>query len=261
MRRVVLVAVGGLSFGLAACGTAGGTSASAGSTAGPSIVEFSDAVTLGKAVESTAKKGQTAQVTLRSRRATGESSGEGSVETDHSGEAVQFTLDSPTEVWTVVSVDGRMFLARQGVKTASGRTWTRLDPASADPRQRVISALVSGFPSFDPRQVGADVATAGTVTGSAADQVDGRDVARYTVDIEKARLPRGAFGLGSAGFQDAEPTFPVEVWVDRGGRIARFNVHFAGKKHPDIGFTVDYRNWGKGPGVSAPDPADVEPNS
>lgn len=129
--------------------------------------------------------------------------------------------------------------------TRSPRPWTRFASGSADLADAMIEQADIG------RQL-EKIRTAGTVTGTATEHLDGRPTTRYTIDVDVARLidaERDEVVRGSLRelAKRGVTRIPYRLWLDGENLPARITIDLAGRSS-----TTDYTRWGEPVEVAAP---------
>ncbi|MBM7772217.1 hypothetical protein JOD54_002421 [Actinokineospora baliensis] len=251
MRSLVLFAV--LLSVLTGCGGVGSDK--------PSAAEFRDAKALGDAIRTTAMRETTVLGTFSSR--IGEDALRNTVavasvraELNQPGPRVEVDLEYQSKTWTVVAVGADTFL-KEGESNVRG-PWKRLDVATATESDFALAAFGTGIGTLDPRHIGTATSAASTLVETEPDRIGSTAVVRYRVEVVAAELDSG-FGLSETGVGGIRTdTFLVDLWVEPGGRLVRFEARF-GPHSSDFVFLADYTAWSSVLYVNAPEAGEVEP--
>ncbi|GAA3054045.1 hypothetical protein [Actinokineospora globicatena] len=224
-------------------------------TTAPFVAEFADAGALGRAVEQTARRGTAVQADLIGDQGERRMTGAASIELDRLDPTVRFTLDTEHGDLTVLALGGMVYATQPG-ETDPSKLWLEIDQ---DNRDNPLIQFVVAYSSLDPQRVGAAIAAAGTTVVAERDHIAGRELTRYTVQVAKAKLDGDAFWFPAMAFKDVRgETFTTEVWVEPGGRIARYQSRLELTKGADFVVKVDYHHWGDLVNIEAPSPGQVE---
>jgi hypothetical protein len=158
--------------------------------------------------------------------------------------AADFSMSSALGPARFILLDKVIYL-RLPQTERSARPWTRFAAGSADLADAMIEQADIG------RQL-EKIRTAGTVTGTATEHLDGRPTTRYTIDVDLARLidaERDTVVQGSLRelAKRGVTRIPYRLWLDGENLPVRIAVDLPGRSS-----TTDYTRWGEPVQVAAP---------
>ncbi len=244
---------------LTACGT---------TVSGRAVPVRSNTVTdLSYLVSSQTATKHTVHITYDASTSIGELTGTGQVEFTSGKVALQMDVTTPDGALGMVLVGDTLYLRIPGSVAHTGKPWISVDPNGTDPASKALAALVSEEQAnADPSKTLAQIQSAGTITQTSSDQVDGQPATHYVISVNTAKLmaskavtPQLRQLVSGSGVQlpatigydvwlnsanlPVRVSFSEQVTVSRTGRTTKFVVN------------MTYSQWGAPVSIQAP-PAD-----
>ena len=155
--------------------------------------------------------------------------------------AADFSVSAPDGPTRFIIVDKNIYLQRPD------RAWQRF---AAD-RPEVSQFANSMIAQADIGRQIDKLRTAGTITATAEEPVEGHPATRYTIEVDVAKLiatePDAVLRAGLESLRSkGTTTIPYTLWVDRDGLPVRINIGGPASA------TTTYTNWGDPVSVTAP---------
>jgi hypothetical protein len=163
--------------------------------------------------------------------------------------AAELSMTSAVGATRFILLDKVIYL-RLPQNDRTPRPWTRFAAGGAQLADALIDQADIG------RQL-EKIRSAGTITGSATEHLDGRPTTRYTIDVTVARLIEAERDdvvreslreLAKRG----TTTIPYRLWLDGENLPVRIAVDLPGRSS-----TTNYTRWGEPVAVAAPPAAQV----
>jgi hypothetical protein len=135
------------------------------------------------------------------------------------------------------------------------KAWIKIDLAKALRAQGIDLGALNGASSNDPSQQLDQLRGAGDVKKVGSEKVRGTSTTHYkaTVDLRKAakKSPAARRSVERVIKLSGQSTFPVEVWIDKAGRLRResFEQRVQGQT---ISTTMDFFDFGSREAIKAP---------
>lgn len=261
---VALLAAGALALaGCASSATAGhGSTGSAkpgssSSGANPNGMP-TDAVGLGKLMQSAVTGIRSAHVEL-SVTAAGQAITGGGDEQLAAGRmvAMDITVDLPgTGSVELIVVGGKTYGKLPPALNKTGKPYVLVSPTSSNPTIRALaSSLQTGLSSAAVSDYHAFVEAAQSLRLQGSDQVGGVATTRYSVVVDVDKLPdtlQGKQTLVQAGVA----TIPLQLWIDRQGRPVQVTENFS-VQGQQVSSTVAISRYNAPVSITAPPPGQV----
>jgi hypothetical protein len=153
--------------------------------------------------------------------------------------AADFTTTTPDGPTRFIILDKTIYLR------SPARDWVRLDAGRANLADAMINQADIG------RQLD-KMRSAGTVTGTGDEQLDGRQTTRYSIDLDVARLADAERDrVVKASLRELHnqgvTRIPYRLWLDGDNLPVRIVMELPGRTS-----TVSYARWGEPVEVTAP---------
>jgi hypothetical protein len=191
--------------------------------------------------------------------------GEGDMQFGDQDTAVRMDMTTPAGPMTIVLTDGQLYLKPPN-EVEPGKTWVKVDSNSKDPMAKALGSITQQLRNnADPRRTLAQFQTAGTITATKSEQLNGVPTTHHTITVDVRKLaeaqqdPTFKKAMTEAidgGLAD----FPVDVWLDGEDLPVRIALAMptpdpASGKTIETTVQVDYSAWGAPVTIDAP-PAD-----
>jgi len=195
--------------------------------------------------------------------------GEGDIQFGKSDTAVRMDMTTPTGPMTMVLTDGVLYL-KPPTEVAPGKAWVKIDSTSDGPVAKALGSLTQQLRNnADPRRTLAQFQTAGSITATKSEDLNGVPTTHHTITVDVRKLveaqqdPTFKKAMTEAvdgGLKD----FPVDVWLDEQDLPVRIALAMpapdpATGKTTQATVQVDYSAWGAPVTIDAP-PADQVTN-
>jgi hypothetical protein len=268
MRRLSLAVIGSAVavVALAACGTAG--NAAPATPSAPKVQTISD---LAHLVSSRTAKAQTAHIDFTTGTSAGSFTGTGQVEFAGAATKMRMDLNSPLGDIGMTLLGSTAYLKLPQNVAHTAKPWVRIDANGTDPISKALSAIIDQErQTADPSKAIEQIGSAGTITSTSKDQVDGAPATHYVISVDTAKLMastsitpamRQLFG-GSGVKLPAHVDY--ELWVDRNSlpvRLAFTETVTAPKSTTPqkVSMNMEYTDWGQPVTINAPAADQVGP--
>jgi hypothetical protein len=214
-------------------------------------------------VSSQTATAHTVHITYAASTPAGNLSGTGQAEFTPGKVALQMDVTTPIGAIGTVLIGDKLYLRIPGGVAHTGKPWIGVDPNGTDPASRALAAIVSQEQAnADPSRTLAQIRTAGTITRTSKDQVDGQPTTHYVISVDTAKLmaskavtPQLRQLVSGSGVR-MPATIGYDVWINSANLPVRisFSENVAGST-TKTAITMTYRQWGAPVSIQAP-PAD-----
>jgi hypothetical protein len=267
MRKTgIVLSAFALAVTLGACGNTdnGGSSANTNDKGGNAPAGAVSLVDLAKSLGDKTVEASTAHMKLTADAAGIKMNGEGDLKFGSADAAISMNLDTSEGSMAMVLMDGVLYM-KLPQELEPGKPWIKIDSTTNSAMAKALSSAQEQLSkSVDPRATLKEFEKAGTITDSKEEEVDGKKVTHYTINVDVQKMvDEQSDPTAKAEMQKAidagMKNMPVEVWIDKGGLPVRFAMEMAA---PDgkggstkVKMQADYTDWGKPVNITPP-PAD-----
>lgn len=275
--KLLLVAgVGAAIVALSACGPnnvagsatpqggSGAASQSQGASGGDSQ-KISTVADLGALVQHNASQKNSVHVQMdMSIPGAGAISAQGDMKFAGAQSAVQMTMNVPgAGAMQMVVVDGNFYMKLPAALAASDKPWVKIDVSGNDALSKSLGSTANLADQTDPTQLIDKIKSAGTITNTTHEQLNGEDTTHYSINVDVKKMADSMASTDSekAGLsQLGATTMPFDIWVNSDNLPVKIVTKVAFPdpttgKSSQVSMTALYTNWGQPVTVTAP-PAD-----
>ncbi|HEX7658176.1 MAG TPA: hypothetical protein VF444_01755 [Pseudonocardiaceae bacterium] len=271
-----VAAVAGLTL-LAGCGSGGGPSGALGQAAAPKINNVAD---LSSAITSTTDQKNSAKVVMtmddKASGASGTITATGVIQMNPAAGDITMTLktsgtgadDVASGQFEIIVLDSTFYMKlpdalAQALAQESGNTdaatkpWIKIDPNGTDSLSQMLAPMVTSTQEDNnPASAISKLKSAGTLTSTLHEQLNGQSTTHYTINVDLAKM--------AASLPDSDPdkegitdaldngasTETVDLWVNDQELPVQIIV-----KNAESTAAITYSDWGTPVNITAP-PAD-----
>ncbi len=257
MRRFALVIAAAGLVTLTACGT---------TVTGRAVPARAGTVTdLSYLVSSRTAAEHTVHFTYAASTSAGGITGTGQAEFTPGRVALQMDVTTPIGAIGMVLAGDRLYLKLPQSLVPTAKPWIGVDPNGTDQASKALAAIVSEEQAnTDPSKTLTQIQSAGTITRTSADQVDGQPATHYVISVNTAKLLASPAvtpqlrQLVSGSGVTMPATIVYDVWINSTNLPVRVgfseNVTRAGTS-TKVTVDMTYTQWGAPVHIQAP-PAD-----
>lgn len=140
------------------------------------------------------------------------------------------------------------------------KPWVKLDPNGSDPLSKAMAgSLQTAQQDVDPSAMLNKIKSAGTITATSQDTVNGQPATHYTITVDPKKLTTNVAGLGTdANMLPSSMT--MDYWVNSDNLPVKFTTAASvpsptGGAPIQVNVTGNFTDWGQPVNITAP-PAD-----
>jgi hypothetical protein len=277
LRKTLLVAGAGAALiALCACGPdnmagsasaqgSGSGGAAASSTQGGDSQKISTVADLGALVQHNASTKNSVHVQMdMTIPGAGAISAQGDMKFAGTQSAEQMTMTVPgAGAMQMVVVDGNFYMKLPAGLSTSAKPWVKIDLSGNDALSKSLGSTANLADQTDPTQLIDKIKSAGTITNTTHEQVNGEDTTHYSINVDVKKM---ADSMASTDTQKqaleqlGATTMPFDIWVNSDNLPVKIVTKIAfpdptSGKSEQVSMTALYTNWGQPVTVAAP-PAD-----
>jgi hypothetical protein len=269
MRRTAVLVCGMIAaLALGACGTQteGGRPVAAGGPAGSAAAggarTFGSVADLASAVTASSRGKQSAHFSVEMTSAPqGSFRGTGMYRQDATGVWAQYTMSTPQGDMQMVMVPDAVYLKMaQLAQLTGGKPWIKVTENGTDPMSTTLAPLlISMQQQADVAKAIDKIKSAGTITGTTRETIDGVSTTHYTIKVDMARLAAAEQDptlkqMYQAAVQQGVRTSNIDVWLNGDNLPVRFATTSTVNGR-QVTTTGTYTQWGAPVQITVP-PAD-----
>jgi hypothetical protein len=273
MRKTGLVAAGlALTLTLVGCGTkqagtptAADDNSSSGSSQGGDLKVFGNALDLAGAVTDKSKSKQSAKLTMEASGAGQTMKGDGAFKVDGTDVAMRMSMDmAGLGKMEMVVVDKAFYMkipAELGSTAGmpADKPWLKISAEGTDPLSKALGPMLENMgQNFDVGKQMEQIKTAGEITKSAKEPLDGQETTHYwiKVDMLKAAQAQTDPDLKKAA-EDAAKAMPnktvdMQMWVNTDNLPVQIVMTMPVTQGQTMDMKVKYLDWGQPVDITAP---------
>jgi hypothetical protein len=270
MRRLTF-AIGGSAaalLALTACGTTGTAGSAASAPSAPKVETMAD---LAHLVSSRTAAEHAAHITFTTGTSAGTFTGTGQVQYAGAATKLQVDVNSPIGDVDMILLGSTAYMKLPQSLVHTAKPWVRIDADGTDAISKALSAITSQEQqTADPSRAITQIGSAGTITSTGKDQVDGQPATHYVISVNTAKLmasstvsPQMRQLLGSTGVK-LPAHLSYEVWINGDNLPVRLDftetVSTSKSAAPQkVTMTMRYTDWGAPVSITAPAANQVGP--
>jgi hypothetical protein len=281
LRKTLLVAGAGAALiALSACGpdniagsaTSQGSGGAAAASSGPSSSapsgdsqKISTVADLGALVQHNASAKNSVHVQMdMSIPGAGAISAQGDMKFAGTQSAEQMTMTVPgAGAMQMVIVGGNFYMKLPAALSSSDKPWVKVDTSGNDALSQSLGSTASLADQTDPTQLIDKIKSAGTITNTTHEQLNGEATTHYSINVDVKKMAANMASTDTekqALSQLGATTMPFDIWVNSDNLPVKIVTKIAfpdptSGKSEQVSMTALYTNWGQPVTVTAP-PAD-----
>lgn len=250
---------------LSACGTQAGHSATgAATTTSATSTAFKDVSDLAVALKAQSLTKNSTHVTLTGSAGQQNMTGSGDFRRDAAGLALNMTMTTSQGEMAVTILDNAFYIKMPpSNQVQPGKPWLKITANGTDPLSKALAPVIkSAQQNTDFTSAIDQINTAGVLTKSAPDKLDGADVTHYWITIDMVKLAQAQTDptLKDAmqkAVDGGAKTTNEQLWVSKDNLPVKAITEVPTVNGATAAFTVTYSDWGKPVTITAPPASEI----
>jgi hypothetical protein len=269
MRKTGLLAAGlALTLTLAGCGSkeAGIPGAATGGGDAGSMKLFGNALDLAGAVRDKSNAAQSAKLAIDMTAAGQSIKGDGAFRTGGDGAAMRMGMDmAGLGKMEMVLINKALYMkvpteAGSSMGVSPDKPWLKISASGTDPLSKMLGPLLEQMGnSFDVSKTMDQIKTAGTITKSAKETLDGAETTHYWVSVDVAKSLQAQPGLSPELRKLAEDelaksgtkTLEQQIWINKDNLPVQITMQLPAQGQT-TNMTMKYLDWGQPVDIQEP---------
>jgi hypothetical protein len=277
-KTLLVAGAGAALIALCACGPnnvagsatpagGGGAQTSTSQSQGGGDQKVSTVADLGALVQHNASQKNSVHVAMdMSVPGAGAISAQGDMKFAGTQSALHMTMTVPgAGAMEMIVVSGNFYMKLPAGLSTSSKPWVKIDTTGNDALSKSLGSTADLADQTDPTQLIDKIKSAGTITNTTHEQINGEDTTHYSINVDVKKMADNMASTDAekqALSQLGATTMPFDIWVDSDNLPVRIVTKIAypspsGGASQQVSMTANYTNWGQPVTVTAPPASQV----